>query len=140
MLIPSTTIDEDAYVSIFSSSTWQDLGSLQLVPVTQNTLAFNRGTNQLLGILPQFPITLGGKAIYINVMEFQVHLDFNLLLRHDYVYDMVAFVSSLFCMMCFLHEGIIMTIDKLSFVGPNLPQNQPISLNCPYMQVVSSPS
>lgn len=52
MLVPITTIDEDAYVSVFSSTTWQDLGSLQLVPVTQNMLAFNRGTNQMLGILP----------------------------------------------------------------------------------------
>lgn len=58
MALSSTIIDKGASVSILSSISWQALGSPQLVPVTQNLLAFNRGTNQLLGILPKLPITL----------------------------------------------------------------------------------
>ena len=66
------------------------------MPVTQNLLAFNRGTNEQLGILPQLPITLGGKTVYIDMMVVQGPLDFNLLLGRDYVYVMGDLVSSLF--------------------------------------------
>ena len=70
-------------------------------------------------------------------MVVQGHFYFNLILGCDYVYDMGALVSSLFRVMCFPHEGRIMTIDQLSFVGPNLTPNQPSYLNGPCMQVVS---
>jgi len=137
VVIPSTTIDEGAFVSILCSTTWKYLGSSRLVSFTQNLLAFNRGVVQLLVILPKFSITLGGKNVYINVMVVQGPLDFNLLLGHEYVYVMVALVSPLFSVMCFPHEGRIMIIDQFSFIGPNLTPNQPYSLNGPYTQVVS---
>jgi hypothetical protein len=66
--VPQTLIDEGASVSILSSVAWYALGCPQLAPVTQSLLAFNRGTSQPLGILPQFPVTLGGKTIFIDVM------------------------------------------------------------------------
>lgn len=55
---------------------------------------------------------------------------------------MGALVSSLFRVMCFSHEGRIVSIDQLSFVGPNCvgpnwAPNQPASLNGSYTQVVS---
>lgn len=59
-------------------------------------LAFNRGANQSLGILPKLPITLGGKIVYIDMMVVQGPLDFNLLLGRDYVIVMGALISSLF--------------------------------------------
>jgi hypothetical protein len=66
--VPQTLIDEDASVSILSSVAWYALGCPQLAPVTQNLLSFNRRTSQPLGILPQFPITLGGKTIFIDAV------------------------------------------------------------------------
>jgi hypothetical protein len=78
--IPQTLIDEGSFVSILSSIAWQDLGYPPLASVTQNLLAFNRRTSQPLGTLPQFPVTLGGKTIFINVMVVQDPLDFSLLL------------------------------------------------------------
>ena len=71
------------------------------MPVTKNLLGFSRGTSKPLGILPQLPITLRGKFIYLNVMEIPGPLDRNLLLGCDYVYDMGAIVSTLFRVMCF---------------------------------------
>lgn len=59
VVVPRTIIDEGASCSIMSSTAWKYLGSPYLVPVIQNLLAFNRGTSELLGILPNFPITLG---------------------------------------------------------------------------------
>ena len=83
MIVSGTIIDEGSSVSILSSNSWQALGFPPLVPVTQNLLAFNRGIIQPLGILPQLPINLGGKIIYLNVMVVPGPLDYNLLLGHD---------------------------------------------------------
>jgi hypothetical protein len=50
--IPNTVIDEGASISILSVNDWQDFGSPQLAPVTQNLLTFDRRVSQPLGILP----------------------------------------------------------------------------------------
>ena len=63
---------------------------------TDQILTFNQRPKAPLGILPQFPITLGGKTVYIDVMVVQGPLDFHLLLGHDYVYAMKTIVSTLF--------------------------------------------
>jgi hypothetical protein len=107
------------------------------VPVTQNRLAFNRRTSRPLGVLPQFPITLGGKNVFIDVMVVQDPLDFDLLLGRDYIYSMKAIVSTLFRVIYFPHDEIIMTIDQLSFAGPDLTINSMTSINDSYMQIVS---
>jgi hypothetical protein len=117
--VPQTLIDEGASVSILSSVAWYALGYPQLAPVTQNLLDFNRRTSQPLGILPQFPVTLGGKIVFIDVMVVRDPLDFTLLLGLDYVYAMKDIVSTLFCVIYFPQNGRIVTIDQLSFIGPN---------------------
>jgi hypothetical protein len=117
--VPQTLIDEGASVSILSSVSWYALGCPQLTLITQNLLAFNRRTSQPLGILPQFPITLGGKTIFIDVMVVRDPLEFFLLLGWDYVYAMKALVSTLFRVISFPHNGRIVTIDQLSFIGPD---------------------
>jgi hypothetical protein len=78
--VTKTLIDEGSSVSILSSIAWKALGCPTLAPVTQNLLAFNRRTSQPLGTLPQFPVTLGGKTVFIDVMVVQDPLDFSLLL------------------------------------------------------------
>jgi hypothetical protein len=102
--VTKTLIDEGSSVSILSSIAWQTLGCPSLAPVTQNLLAFNRRTSQPLGTLPQFPITLGGKTIFVDVMVVQDPLDFSLLLGRDYVYAMKAIVSTLFRVISFPHD------------------------------------
>jgi hypothetical protein len=62
-------------------------------------------------------------------------LDLSLLLGRDYVYAMKAIVSTLFCVISFPHDRIIVTIDQLSFIGPNWVT----SLSGSYMQTVSPP-
>jgi hypothetical protein len=133
--IPQTLIDEGSSISILSSIAWQALGYPPLAPVTQNLLDFNRRTSQPLGTLPQFPITLGGKTVFIDVMVVQDPLDFSLLLGRDYVYAMKAIVSTLFHVIYFPHDERIMNVDQLSFIDPNWIA----SLNGSYMQTVSPP-
>jgi hypothetical protein len=111
-------IDEGSSVSIPSSIAWKALGYPPLASVMQNLLAFNRRTSQPLGTLPQFPITLGGKTVFIDIMVVQDPLDFSLLLGWDYVYAMKAIVSTLFCVISFPHDGRVVTVDQLSFIDP----------------------
>ena len=66
-------------------------------------------------------------------------LDFNLLLGRDYTYSMGVLVSSLFRVICFPHQGWIMSIDQLAFFGPNMAASPPLSLPDLYPSVVSSP-
>jgi hypothetical protein len=79
----------------------------------------------VLGILPQFPITLGGKTVLVDLLVVSGPLKFNLLLGHDYVYGMNVVVSTLFHLMHFPHNGSIITIEQISsdniHPGSNLP-------------------
>ena len=100
-----TIIDEGASVSILSSTAWKAIGSPSLLLEMRNLTGFDKGTSRPLGILPNLPITLRGKTVYLNVMVVQGPLDYNLLLGHDYIYNMGVIVSSLFQVMCFPYEG-----------------------------------
>ena len=66
-------------------------------------------------------------------------LDFNLLLGQEYVYVMRYFVSTLFQVMCFPHNGNIVMIDQISFIDPHLMVNHPPSMNSSYMPAMSTP-
>jgi hypothetical protein len=109
--VPQTLIYEGSSISILSSIAWQALGYPKLVSVTQTLFSFNKRTSHPLGILPRFPITLGGKTIFVDVMVVQDPLDFNLLLGCDYVYAMKAILSTLFHVISFPHNGRMVTID-----------------------------
>jgi hypothetical protein len=89
-------VDEGSSESILSSSSWQDLGSLELVFASHELLDFDRCPSEYLGIIPQFPISLGGNIFLVDVIVVQGALDFNMLLKHDYVYDMNVLVSTFF--------------------------------------------
>jgi hypothetical protein len=107
-------VDEGASTSILSSSTWQALGSPKLVSEEHELLDFDRCPSEYLGILPQFPISLGGNIVLFNVIVVQGPLDFNMILGHDYVYAMKVVVSTLFWVMHFPHNGRIVTIEQLT--------------------------
>jgi hypothetical protein len=107
-------VDEGASASILSSSVWKVLGSPNLVFASHELLAFDRCPSKYLGVLPQFPISLGGKIVHVDVIVVQVPLDFNMLLGRDYVYAMNVVVSTLFQVMHFPHNGRIVTIKQLA--------------------------
>jgi hypothetical protein len=108
-------VDEISSTSILSSSSWKYLGSPKLVLSTSELLAFGRRPSECLWILPQFPITLVGKNVPIDLLVVPGPLDFNMFLGHDYVYAMKAVVSTLFHVMHFSHNESIVTIDQLSY-------------------------
>jgi len=141
MIMVSTIIDEGASMSILSSIAWEALGSPLLLPEMRNMTGFEKGTSRPLGILPNVPITLRRKTIYMNVMVVKGPLDYNLLLRCDYIYSMGAIVSSLFGVMCFPHEGrVLKLVDQLSFPGSHIANIQIPSLNGLFTQGMSHQS
>jgi hypothetical protein len=71
------------------------------------------------GILPTFLVQLGGKTVEVEVEVVDAPLDYNILLGHNWTYAMTTIVSSIFHVLCFPHEGNIVTIDQLSFVHPS---------------------
>ena len=54
-------MDEGASASILSSLVWKVLGSPKLVSASHELLDFDRRPSEYLGIIPQFPISLGGR-------------------------------------------------------------------------------
>jgi hypothetical protein len=105
---------------IMSSSTWKQLGSPTLIPLMNELRAFDGQIYSPLGILPNIPIELGGKMVFINVAVMDGLVDYNILLGCDFIYAMSSVVSSLFRVMIFPHEGCIITIDQLSYTDPPL--------------------
>ena len=130
-----TIIDEGAFVSILSSTAWKSLGLSSLLPEMRNLIGFDKGTSRPLGILPNFPITLRRKTVYLNIMVVQGPLDYNLLLGRDYIYSMGAIVSSLFRVMCFPHEcRLVQLVDQLSFPSSHIANSQMPSLTGIFVQ------
>jgi len=94
---------------------WKDIGFTQLLLAPSQLLDFDRTPSEYLGILPHFPIMLGGNYFMVNMIVVNGLLQFNILLQCDYVYAMInVVVSTLFQMMCFPHNRRIVTIDQLS--------------------------
>jgi hypothetical protein len=71
------------------------------------------------GIIPSFPVQLGGKTVCVEVEVVDAPLDYNLLLGQSWNYAMQDVVATFFRVFLFPHEGRIVTIDQLSFSRPD---------------------
>jgi hypothetical protein len=110
-----TVVDEGASTCVMSFSCWKAIGSPPLTE-SQNTLrAFNGSGFNPYGVLPSLSVTLEGKTIQIEVEFFDTPLDYNLLLGRSWVDSMCAVVSNLFRLLCFPHQGKVVTVDQLAF-------------------------
>ena len=77
--------------------------------------AFDGHSHKPHGIILAFPICVGGKVVNIKVEVIDANLGYNLLLGRNWVYEMDAVVSTLFCVICFPHEGKIVKVDQLDY-------------------------
>jgi hypothetical protein len=62
---------------------------------------------------------LGGKTMCVEVELVNAPLDYNLLLGRSWTYSMKDVVATVFWVLLFPNEGLIVTIDQLSFSRPN---------------------
>jgi hypothetical protein len=67
------------------------------------------------GILPAFPVQLGGETVEVDVKVVDMPLDYNLLLGHNWTYAMTSIVSSVINTLCFPHDGKIVTTINCPF-------------------------
>jgi len=105
-----TIIDKGASTCVMSITCWKSIGSPSLTK-SHNTLnSFNGTWFKPYGVLTSLSITLEGKVVNVVVEVFDAHLDYNLLLGCSWIDSMRAFVSTLFCVLHFLHHGKVITV------------------------------
>jgi hypothetical protein len=121
-------VDEGVSTCVMSLGCWKAIGSPTLSKLSNMLTAFDGHSFCPHGILPTFSVQLGGKMIEVEVEVVDVPLDYNLLLGHNWTYAMAVIISSIFRILCFPHQGEIVTIDQFSFaysspnayVGPSI--------------------
>jgi hypothetical protein len=98
---------------------WKAIGQLTLSPSPTLLTAFNGRSFLPHGIVPSFPVQLGGKIVCVEVEVVEAPLNYNLLLGRSWTYTMHVVVATVFRVLLFPHEGRIVTIDQLSFSRPD---------------------
>jgi hypothetical protein len=98
-----------------SITCWKAIGSPPLTESHNTLKAFNGSGFKPYGVLPSLSITLEGKSVNVKVEVFDAPLDYNLLLGRSWIDSMCAVVSTLFHVVCFPHQGKVITIDQLAF-------------------------
>ena len=115
---------------VMSISCWKAIGSPSVVPSTTLLTTFDGHSHRPHGIFLAFPICVGGKFVNTEVKKVDENLDYNLLLGKNWIYEMDVIASSLFRILCFPHEGRIVTVDQMNYspIDPNASSNSTIPL------------
>jgi hypothetical protein len=114
-----TVVDKGALNCVMSLACWKAIGQPGLSLSPTLLMEFDGRSFRPHGIIPSFPVQLGGKTMCVKVEVVDAPLDYNLLLGRIWTYAMHAVVATVFWVLCFPHEGQIVTIDQLSFSHPN---------------------
>jgi hypothetical protein len=114
LLVKRIVIDEGASTCMMSLSCWKAIGSPELTPSPTLLTAFDGRSFRPHGMIPSCPVTLGGKSVCVEVEVVDTPLDYNLLLGRSWTYAMTIVISTIFQIICFPHEGRIMTIDQVA--------------------------
>jgi hypothetical protein len=114
-------VDEGVATCVMSLVCWKAIGSPTLSKSSNMLTSFDGHSFCPHRILPTFLVQLGGKKVEVEVEVVDAPLDYNLLLGRNWTYAMVTIVLSVFHMLCFPHQGEIVTIYQLSFAysSPN---------------------
>jgi hypothetical protein len=90
---------------------WKAIGSQTLPQSSTMLTTFDGCSFHPHDIPPTFPVQLGGNTMEVDVEVVDVPLEYNLLLGCSWTYAMTAIILSIFCTLCFPHDGKIVTID-----------------------------
>lgn len=114
MNIFQTVVDEGASGCQFIAC-WTTIISPQVVSSPTVLTTFDGHSHRPHGIVPAFPIYVGGKVVNIEVEIVDVNLNYNIFLVRNWIYEMDVIVSSLFHILCFPHEGRIVIVDQMAY-------------------------
>jgi hypothetical protein len=112
-------VDEGASTCAMSLACWNTIVQpvLSLSPTFLTTLDGRSFIPH--GIIPSFPVQLGGKTMCVEFEVIDAPFDYNLLLGRSWNYAMHVVVTTIFWLLLFPHQGRIVTIDQLSFSRPD---------------------
>jgi hypothetical protein len=91
-----TVVDEGASTCVMSLACWKAIGQPALSPSPTLLTAFDGRSFRPHGIVPSFPVQLGGKTVCVEVEVVDAPLDYNLLLGRSWTYAMQAVVATVF--------------------------------------------
>jgi hypothetical protein len=114
--IKYTIVDEGITTCVMSLVCWKSLVSPTLSQSPTMLTYFDGRSFHPHGILPAFPVQLGGKTIEVDFEVVNTALDYNLLLGCNWTYTLTAIVSFDFHTLCFLHNMKIVMINQFFFV------------------------
>jgi hypothetical protein len=114
-----TVVDEGTSTCVISLASWKAIGQPELSLSPTLLTAFDGHSFRPHGIIPSFPVQLGGKTVCVEVEVVDAPIDYNLLLGRSWTYEMKAVVATVFRVLLFPHEDRIVTIDQLSFSRPD---------------------
>jgi hypothetical protein len=109
-----TVVDEGASTCMLLLVCWTTIGQPVLSPSPTLLTYFDGLSFRTHGIIPSFPIQLGGKTVCVEVEVVDAPLNYNLLLKRIWTYAMHVVVATVFQVLLFPHKGRILTIDQLS--------------------------
>jgi hypothetical protein len=89
-------VDEGASTCVMSLTCWKAIGQPALSPSPTLLTAFDGCSFRPHGIVPSFPVQLGGKTMCVEVEVVDAPLDYNLLLGRSWTYVMEAMVATIF--------------------------------------------
>jgi hypothetical protein len=91
-----TVVDEGASTCVMSLACWKAIGQPELSPSPTLLTAFDGRSFQPHGIIPSFPVQLGGKTMCVKVEVVDAPINYNLLLGRSWTYAMQAVVATIF--------------------------------------------
>jgi hypothetical protein len=91
-----TVVDEGTSTCVMLLSCWKAIGQPALSPSPTLLTSFDGLSFQPHGIIPSFPVQLGGKTVCVEVEVVDAPLDYNLLLGRSWTYAMQAVVATVF--------------------------------------------
>jgi hypothetical protein len=109
--IKHTIIDEGTAMCVMSLPYWKSIRSPNLSQSLTMLNAFDGRSFHPNGIIPTFPVQLGGNTVEVDVEVVDVPLEYKLLLGNNWTYNMTTVISFISHTLCFPHNGKIVTID-----------------------------
>ena len=89
-------MDEGSSTTIMYLSCWRDIGSQEINRSPTTLKDFYGCGFRPYGLLPAIHVELWGKSVSIHIEFIDAHLDYNLLLGHNWFYAMQAVAYTIF--------------------------------------------
>jgi hypothetical protein len=113
MNIFHTVVDEGTSTCLTSLVCWKAINQPIFSSSPTLLTAFDNSSFRPHGIIPSFPMNLGGKTMCVKFEVVDTSLDYNILLGRSWTYSLQAVVATFFQALLFPHQGRIMTIDQM---------------------------